>query len=38
MITPRLMAALQDKVVIRFRVVEMIVLLVIVILMVTKPF
>ena len=38
MITQRLAASLQDKVVIRFRVVEMIVLLVIVILMVTKPF
>lgn len=34
----RLMAALQDKVVIRFRIAEMIVLLVIIILMVTKPF
>jgi uncharacterized membrane protein len=37
-ITPRLMAALQDKVVIRFRAAEMIVLFVIIILMVTKPF
>ena len=37
-ITLRLMAALHDKVVIRFRVVEMIVLVVIIILMVTKPF
>ena len=37
-ITLRLMAALRDKVVIRFRLVEMITLLVIIILMVTKPF
>ena len=37
-ITPRLMAALKDKVVIRFRAVEMLVLLVIIILMVMKPF
>jgi uncharacterized membrane protein len=37
-ITPRLTAALQDKVVTRFRTVEMVVLLVIIILMVTKPF
>jgi hypothetical protein len=38
MITFRLMAALHDKVVIRFRMIEMIVLTVIIILMVTKPF
>jgi hypothetical protein len=37
-ITLRLMEALQDKVVIRFREVEMLVLLVIVIVMVMKPF
>jgi len=37
-ITPRLLAALQDKVVIRFRIAELIILLVIIILMVTKPF
>jgi uncharacterized membrane protein len=37
-ITLRLMVALHDKVVIRFRAVEMIVLLVIIVLMVTKPF
>ena len=37
-ITLRLIAALNDKTVVRFRVVEMIVLLVIIILMVTKPF
>ena len=37
-ITLRLIAALHDHVVIRFRIVEMIVLLVIIILMVTKPF
>lgn len=37
-ITLRLMAALHDKVIIRFRVMEIIVLLVIIILMVTKPF
>jgi uncharacterized membrane protein len=37
-ITQRLMASLQDKIVARFRVAEMVVLLVIVILMVTKPF
>jgi hypothetical protein len=36
--TLRLIAALQDKVVIRFRIVEMIVLFVIIVLMVTKPF
>jgi uncharacterized membrane protein len=37
-VTLRLMAALHDKVVIWFRVVEMVILLVIIILMVTKPF
>ena len=37
-ITPRLMAALQDKVVTRFRAVELIIVIVIVILMVLKPF
>jgi uncharacterized membrane protein len=37
-ITLRLIAALNDKVVTRFRAVEMAVLLVIIILMVTKPF
>ena len=37
-ITLRLMVALQDKVVTRFRAMEMVVLLVIIILMVTKPF
>ena len=37
-ITIRLMAALNDKVVYRFRAVEMFVLLVIIVLMVTKPF
>ena len=37
-ITPRLMAALNDQVVMRFRIVEFIVLLFILILMVTKPF
>jgi uncharacterized membrane protein len=37
-ITLRLIAALHDKVVIRFRAVEMLVLLVIIVLMVTKPF
>ena len=37
-ISQRLSAALHDKVVIRFRIVEMIVLSVIIILMVTKPF
>jgi len=37
-ITLRLMAALNDKVVRRFRMVEMVVLLVIIVLMVTKPF
>lgn len=37
-ITLRLLAALNDKVVIRFRIVEFIVLIIIVILMVTKPF
>ena len=37
-ITPELTAALNDKVVIRFRAVELVVLVVIIILMVTKPF
>jgi uncharacterized membrane protein len=37
-ITLRLMAALHDKVVNRFRAVEMVVLVVIIVLMVTKPF
>jgi uncharacterized membrane protein len=37
-ITLRLLAALHDKVIIRFRAAEMLVLLVIIILMVTKPF
>lgn len=37
-ITLRLMAALNDKVVIRFRTVEFIVVIIIVVLMVTKPF
>lgn len=37
-ITLRLLAALHDKVVIRFRAVEIVVLLVIIVLMVTKPF
>jgi len=37
-ITLRLMAALNDKVVLRFRMVEFIVLVTIIILMVTKPF
>lgn len=37
-ITLRLLAALNDKVVIRFRIGEFIVLLIIIILMVTKPF
>jgi uncharacterized membrane protein len=37
-ITPRLVAALHDKVVNRFRAVEIVVLLVIIILMVMKPF
>jgi uncharacterized membrane protein len=37
-ITPELTAALNDKVVIRFRAVELIVLVIIIILMVTKPF
>jgi uncharacterized membrane protein len=36
--TLRLMAALNDKVVHRFRAVEMIILVVVIILMVTKPF
>lgn len=37
-ITPALTAALNDKVVVRFRMVELIILIVIIILMVTKPF
>lgn len=37
-ITPELTAALNDKVVVRFRMVELIVLIIIIILMVTKPF
>jgi hypothetical protein len=37
-ITPQLSAALNDKVVVRFREVELIILVVIIILMVTKPF
>jgi uncharacterized membrane protein len=37
-ITHRLMAALHDKVVRRFRAVELVTLLVIIVLMVTKPF
>jgi uncharacterized membrane protein len=37
-ITLRLLAALNDKVVIRFRVVEFIILITIIVLMVTKPF
>lgn len=37
-ITLRLLAALNDKVVIRFRTVELVILIVIIILMVTKPF
>lgn len=37
-ITLRLMAALRDQVVIRFRAVEMIILVIIIILMVAKPF
>jgi uncharacterized membrane protein len=37
-ITPRLLAALHDKVVHRFRTVELILLVVIIVLMVTKPF
>ena len=37
-VTLRLMAALQDKVVNRFRAVEMAILVMIIILMVTKPF
>jgi hypothetical protein len=36
--TLRLLAALNDKVVIRFRIAEFIILVIIVILMVTKPF
>jgi uncharacterized membrane protein len=37
-ITLRLLAALNDKVVIRFRIAEFIILVIIIILMVTKPF
>jgi uncharacterized membrane protein len=37
-VTLRLLDALHDKVVIRFRIVELIVLLIIIVLMVTKPF
>lgn len=37
-ITPELSAALNDKVVIRFRTAELIILVVIIVLMVTKPF
>ena len=37
-ITPALTAVLNDKVVVRFRMVELIILIVIIILMVTKPF
>jgi hypothetical protein len=37
-LTPRLMAALNDKVVNRFRAVEMLILVVIIVLMVMKPF
>ena len=37
-VTLRLLAALHDKVVIWFRIVELIVLLIIIVLMVTKPF
>jgi uncharacterized membrane protein len=37
-ITPALTAALNDKVVVRFRRVELVILVVIIILMVTKPF
>jgi len=37
-ITPELTAALNDKVVVRFRAVELVILVVIIILMVTKPF
>jgi uncharacterized membrane protein len=37
-ITLRLIAALNDKVVIRFRAIEFVILIVIIILMVTKPF
>jgi len=38
MITPALTAVLHDKVVVTFREVELIIMIVIVILMVTKPF
>jgi uncharacterized membrane protein len=37
-ITLRLLAALNDKVVIRYRIVEFIILVIIIVLMVTKPF
>lgn len=37
-VTPELTAALNDKVVIRFRIVELIVLVLIIVLMVIKPF
>jgi hypothetical protein len=37
-ITLRLLAALNDKVVIRFRTVEFVILVIIIVLMVTKPF
>jgi uncharacterized membrane protein len=37
-ITPALTASLNDKVVVQFRMVELIILIVIIILMVTKPF
>jgi hypothetical protein len=37
-ITPALTAALNDKVVVRFRGVELVILVVIIILMVMKPF
>ena len=37
-ITPALTAALNDKVVVRFRRVELVILVVIIVLMVTKPF
>jgi uncharacterized membrane protein len=38
MITPALTAALNDQVVVRFREVELIILIIIIVLMVTKPF
>jgi len=37
-VTPELTAALNDKVVVRFRAVELVILVIIIILMVTKPF